>query len=150
MLKYLRIISLAALLLLGLGAVFAQDGEAEEVEPDVTIRLTTAIGAFDQGAFAFIGLDGDMEGVDNPDITVKVGDVVRVILVKDPADMMEHDFVIDEFGVQSDVLPAMGEEGDEVSVTFTATEAGEFEYYCSIIGHRDGGMYGNFIVEEAE
>ena len=141
--KFVKLL-LAMLLAAFVGSALAQD---EELTPTVEFTLNGGIGS--QG-FEWVGVGGEIDGVRNPDLNVKVGDVVRVILVKDPVDMMEHDFVIDEFGVQSDVLPAMAEEGDEVSVTFTATEAGEFEYYCSIIGHRDGGMYGNFIVEEAE
>lgn len=147
MFKHLRTIGLAALLLIGFGAVFAQD-DATEAEPDVTFRLTTALTPAEGVTFGFVGLDGDLEGVVNPDLVVKVGDVVRVVLVNAPADPMEHDFVIDEFGVHSDVLPSEGDEGLEVSVTFTVTEAGEFQYYCSLPGHVQGGMFGKFIVEE--
>lgn len=140
MFKQFRLIALAAALLFAAGTVFAQD---VEVEPDVTFVLSTGIGAYEQGAFAFLGTEGDLEGVDNPDLVVKVGDVVRVVLAS--GDGMEHDFLIDELGVESEITS-----GEEVSVTFTVTEEGTFQYYCSLPGHLQGGMFGNFIVEAAE
>lgn len=139
MFKPFRIIAAAAVLLLGLSAVFAQD----DAEADVTFNLSTAIGGFEQGAFAFMGTEGDLEGVDNPDLVVKVGQTVRVVLTVGP-DGMEHDFYLDEFDVASDSATP----GNDVVVTFVANEAGEYEYYCAIPGHREGGMYGKFIVEE--
>lgn len=140
MFKQFRFFALAAALLFAAGTAFAQDGEAE---PDVTFVLSTGLGAFDQGAFAFLGTEGDLEGVDNPDLVVKVGDVVRIVLAS--GDGMEHDFVIDELEVATEHTS-----GEEVSVTFTVTEEGTFQYYCSLPGHLAGGMYGNFIVEAAE
>lgn len=137
MFKRFKIIALAAALLFAAGSAIAQDAAAE---PDVTFVLSTGLGAFDQGAFAFLGTEGDLEGVDNPDLVVKVGDVVRIVLAS--GDGMQHDFVIDELDVATEVTS-----GEEVSVTFTVTEAGTFQYYCSLPGHIEGGMYGNFIVE---
>lgn len=139
MFKPFRIFAAAAVLLLGASAVMAQDAE----DADVTFNLSTAVGGFEQGAFAFMGTEGDLEGVDNPDLVVSVGDVVTIVLTVGP-DGMEHDFYLDEFDVASDVATP----GNDVTVTFTADEAGEYEYYCSIPGHRDGGMYGRFIVED--
>ncbi len=137
MFKRFKIIALAAALLFAAGTAVAQDAAAE---PDVTFVLSTGLGAFEQGAFAFLGTEGDLEGVDNPDLVVKVGDVVRIVLAS--GDGMEHDFVIDELDVATEVTS-----GEEVSVTFTVTEAGTFQYFCSLPGHLEGGMYGNFIVE---
>ncbi len=75
------------------------------------------------------------------EITVKKGDTVKIVLTS--ADMM-HDFVIDELNVASPVI----ESGDTGEVTFTATEAGEYEFYCSVGEHRAKGMVGTLIVEE--
>src|SRR5690625_4716686 len=139
MFKPFRIFAAAAVLLLGASAVMAQDAE----DADVTFNLSTAVGGFEQGAFAFMGTEGDLEGVDNPDLVVSVGDVVTIVLTVGP-DGMEHDFYLDEFDVASDEATP----GNDVTVTFTASEAGEYEYYCIIPGHREGGMYGKFIVED--
>ncbi len=54
-----------------------------------------------------------------------------------------HDWVIDEFDVQTDRV----QPGTKTSVTFVADEAGTFEYYCSVGSHRSHGMVGTLIVE---
>lgn len=143
MFKQFRLLALAATVLFAVaGTAFAQ---VTDEEPTVTFVLTTGLGAYEQGAFAFLGTEGELEGVDNPDLVVKVGDVVRVVLIS--GDAMRHDFRIDDLGVATEYTAS---QGDEVSVTFVVTEAGEFEYYCSEPGHQLGGMYGRFIVEAAE
>lgn len=38
--------------------------------------------------------------------------------------------------------------GEEAAVTFTPTEPGVYEFYCSVPGHRDAGMIGTLIVSE--
>lgn len=57
---------------------------------------------------------------------------------------MQHDFVIDELNVQSEVIPG----GSSTEVTFTPTEAGEYEFYCSVGNHRAQGMVGTLVVTE--
>ena len=54
-----------------------------------------------------------------------------------------HDWVLDEFNV---AIAATGS-GSSASVTFVASKAGTFEYYCSVGKHRQMGMKGNLIVE---
>ena len=57
--------------------------------------------------------------------------------------MLEHDWVVDDIeGAMIDVLQS----GEMASATFTAP-AGEYEYYCSVPGHREAGMVGKLIVE---
>lgn len=88
-------------------------------------------------AMAFEGVGGDIDGVINPDLTAETGDTVRITIIN--GDPMLHDFLIDEFGVNSGELH---EEGETVTVEFVVTQPGEFYYYCSIPGHRDIGMEG--------
>ena len=57
-------------------------------------------------------------------------------------DMM-HDFRIDELKVKTEIA----KNGETVEVTFTPTEAGSFEFYCSVGSHRAQGMVGKLIVE---
>ncbi|HNQ98466.1 MAG TPA: cupredoxin domain-containing protein [Trueperaceae bacterium] len=131
---------LAAVVAFGFGAAFAQDQE-----PTVEFTLHGGIGT---AGFQFTGVGGDIDGVVNPDLNVKVGDVVKVTIISDG---MEHDFVIDDLGVKSESV--MGAELS-VSVVFTVTEAGTFTYYCSTPGHAlpdlGIGMFGNFIVAAAD
>lgn len=132
---------LAMLLAAFVGSALAQD---EELTPTVEFTLAGGIGS--QG-FEWVGVGGDIDGVRNPDLNVKVGDVVKVTIIS--SDGMHHDFAIDELEVLSEPVTAQGE---EVSITFEVTEAGTFIYYCTTPGHAmpesNFGMFGNFIVGE--
>jgi nitrite reductase (NO-forming) len=132
---------LATVVAFAFGAAFAQD----EQTPTVEFTLHGGIGST---GFQFVGVGGDIDGVVNPDLNVKVGDVVKVTVISDG---MPHDFAIDALGVKSD--PAtVAEEG--VSIVFTVTEEGTYVYYCTTPGHAlpdvGVGMFGNFIVGAAE
>ena len=74
-------------------------------------------------------------------ITVKKGQKIKVVF---KANDMQHDFVIDKLDVRSQVVTA----GNTTEVEFTPTEAGEFEYYCSVGNHRAQGMVGTLTVTE--
>lgn len=73
-------------------------------------------------------------------IRVQEGQTVRITM--NAVDMM-HDFVIDELDVQSEII----REGEKTVIVFTPDQAGEFEFYCSVNGHRAAGMVGTLIVE---
>ena len=73
-------------------------------------------------------------------ITVQQGDKVRIVFKSLD---MQHDFDITELGVDSPVTVA----GETSEFEFTATQAGEFEYFCSVGQHRANGMVGTLIVE---
>ena len=75
------------------------------------------------------------------EIRVKLGESVKIKFTN--AGGM-HDFVIDEFNVKTKVLGS----GKTETVEFTADKLGEFEFYCSVAGHRQSGMFGKIIVEE--
>lgn len=74
-------------------------------------------------------------------MSVKKGDTVRITF-KNTQGM--HDFVIEEFDVNTEVIDGAGEE----VVEFVADEAGKFEYYCSVGNHRQMGMVGTLTVTE--
>ncbi len=74
------------------------------------------------------------------EIEVKKGDKVRIKVTNTKG---MHDFVIDEYGIKQET-PL-----DETTVIeFTADKAGEFVYYCSKPGHREGGQWGTLKVTE--
>lgn len=56
---------------------------------------------------------------------------------------MQHDFKIDDPEVYSGMLNG-GEESEEMVVNLPA---GEYEFYCTVPGHKEGGMVGTLIVE---
>lgn len=74
------------------------------------------------------------------EIKVKKGDKVKITYKNT---LGQHKFTLDEFNVKTKLLGA----GEEETVEFTADQTGEFEYYCSVPGHRQAGMKGMLIVE---
>lgn len=75
------------------------------------------------------------------EIRVKVGQTVKIVLTSTDG---FHDFVVDELNIASSRINT----GQTTEFTFTASEAGTFEYYCSVGSHRANGMIGSLIVEE--
>ncbi len=79
---------------------------------------------------------------DIKEIKVKKGDKVKIVL-KNKEGL--HDWVVDEFnGGKTKQLKA----GEEDTIEFVADKVGTFEYYCSVMKHRQMGMVGKLIVEE--
>lgn len=78
---------------------------------------------------------------DPPTIEATVGEDIEIVLT---ADDVLHDFTIDEFDAHVSV-----EVGETASGGFTASEPGEYTFYCSVPGHRDAGMEGTLVVDPA-
>lgn len=101
-------------------------GPTGEVDPMTGVRTIT----MEAGSFYY-----------TPNvIKVKKGETVRIVL--NSVDMM-HDFTIDELGVTSEAVKG----GESDTIEFVASEAGAFEYYCSVGEHRANGQVGTLIVE---
>lgn len=88
-----------------------------------------------------IDMTGEDFSFDPSEITVKKGETVKIVL---NAVDMPHDFVVDELDVRTEIA----QPGETVEVEFTPTEAGEYEYYCSVGNHRAQGMVGTLTVTE--
>ncbi len=73
-------------------------------------------------------------------ITVNKGETVRIVFTSENG---FHDFVLDQFGIRTEVLNSGGTD----TVEFVADQTGTFEYYCSVGSHRAMGMVGNLIVQ---
>lgn len=74
------------------------------------------------------------------EITIPADTDVTIMLPNKGASV--HNFNVDELDVHSGDAPG----GQTVSVTIKAP-AGEYEFYCSIPGHKESGMVGTLIVE---
>lgn len=109
-------------------------GSAPAGQPVTTYTLRMFIDGF-------VGVGGDIDGVKNPVLKARAGEIIKVDLIN--GDELEHDWVIDELGAHSDHVFAVGE---RTSATFTASKTGTFFYYCSVTGHRRAGMEGNIEV----
>ena len=105
-----------------------------------TVRFTLKTGVVD-GRMAFAGVGGAIDGKTDPDLTVKVGDVVEITLVD--GDSTQHDIVLPEFKIAS---AKVNSRTLQTKVVFNAEKEGIFAYYCSLPGHREAGMEGKLIV----
>lgn len=79
-----------------------------------------------------------MNGKDNPDLQVKVGDKVRIEFTSTEG---FHDWKVDEFAATSRVKAS-----ESTSIEFVADKVGTLEYYCSVGSHRQLGMKGKLVV----
>lgn len=73
-------------------------------------------------------------------ITVGLGDPVALELTSVD---IAHDLNVDAFDGH-----VYAEAGTTATGGFTASSAGEFDFYCSIPGHREAGMEGTLVVED--
>ena len=117
--------------------------DTEELKPTIEIQLVTVL--TDEG-FAYIGKGGQIDNVKNPVIRAKVGDVVKITIIKEDVDGIEHDFYIDGFNAH--VSQHVKKKGDIAEIIFKAEKPGRYSYYCTVPGHREAGMEGLIIVEE--
>jgi plastocyanin len=131
------LVTLIVLLFVGVGAFFLLSGSekvgsASEGNDNNGVKTFVMTGE----NFKFV-----MGGLDNPDIRVKKGDIVRIEFTSTQG---FHDWVVDEF----DAATIQIRDTDESTfVEFVADQTGTFEYYCSVGQHRANGMKGNLIVE---
>lgn len=142
------VLIIGAVVVLGMGASNTSDGtelatatSQPTVRPSPTALPTgSAQGASTSASVKTFNLEGKNFRFTPNEIKVNKGDKVKVVLkVAD----MQHDFVVDG----QDVRTKVGKAGETVEVEFTADEAGEFEFYCSVGTHRTQGMVGTLIVE---
>ncbi|HVN16671.1 MAG TPA: multicopper oxidase domain-containing protein, partial [Anaerolineales bacterium] len=130
-----KLFSIVALLAMALSAC---SGATSEKPQAISYSLTTGM---QDGKLVFIGQGGDIDGMVNPTLKANVGDTVNVTLTS--SDGMEHDISFPDFNVVSDHVSSQKK---SVTVTFSIDKPGSFKYFCTIPGHRQAGMEGNFEV----
>lgn len=133
------LIGLVILLVLGVGGYFLlnnseSNGNGNNISQNVGEESVKVFGV-DSSHLRFY-----INGVENPDITVKEGDHVRIEFSSSEG---FHDWVVDEFNARTERVNP----GSISSVEFVADKKGTFEYYCSVGQHRANGMKGKLIVE---
>lgn len=93
-----------------------------------------------QGGEAALNLEAQDIAWSETQLTVKPGDTITMT----NAGQLEHDFTVDELGIK-EVTPS---NGDTVTITIpNDAQPGEFEFYCSVPGHKEAGMVGTLTVE---
>jgi nitrite reductase (NO-forming) len=73
------------------------------------------------------------------EISLRAGEVVNLTVVNRGTTV--HDLVVPAAGIWL-VVPA----GRSVTTGFRADRPGEYEFYCSVPGHREAGMTGKIVV----
>jgi signal peptidase I len=130
------------------------DGSFDYLEVGVEINVTDS-GEYEISLWGLIGthieepstreftIEAFEYGFDPSTLVVNEGDRVNLRIVNEGN--TPHNFIIDELGVESDIINP----GDSAVVEFTADKVGQFIYYCSIPEHREQGMWGEIMVERS-
>lgn len=124
-------------------------GAAEEASGDDNTGNTSVVGSPEAGADQNAG--GDQAGAadhgvtstdnafDTDAIEAKPGDTIT--LTNDG--FAQHNLVIDELGIGTDLL----NNGQSMTITIPSDAApGEYEFYCSVPGHKESGMVGTITI----
>jgi nitrite reductase (NO-forming) len=93
------------------------------------------------GKMVFIGIGGDIAGVENPTLRANIGDRVEIALINGEGN--NHSIVFPDFKVESAHAAGLG---SSVSVAFTADKIGEFNYSSNPPGESKNDMQGKFVV----
>ena len=112
----------------------------------ITLEFTLQTIA-ENGKLAYIGIGGEIDGIVNPDLNVKQGDVVRIVLLN--GDGMPHDLFIPDFKTGTEYISKIGDK-TEIIFEVGGKQPGEYVYYCTVTGHRKAGQEGKLIVASAE
>ncbi len=104
-------------------------------------ELTTGLS---NGKMVFIGVGGDIAGVENPTLQANIGDRVEIALIN--GEGIDHSIMFPDFKVESARTAGLG---NRVKLTFTADKTGEFSYYSNPPGQSKNGMEGKFQVVDA-
>lgn len=124
------------LVLLAAAAPLAAQGQGQEQEAEAE-GIVDVTG--EDGEVKEITVQNDRLSYVQSEIRVNQGDTIRLTFENTGG---RHDWVLDEFDAATEVIRG----GESETIEFTADEAGEFEFYCSVPGHRQAGMWGTFVV----
>ncbi len=114
-------------------------GSAAPEPPAGTADRTYRLEAFMIGYF---GQGGEIDGRKNPVLHAHAGETVEIIMIN--GERMVHDVALRRHRARSEIIV---EKGAVTRVVFVA----QFNdtYYCTIPGHLEAGMAGEFVVIEA-
>ena len=94
-----------------------------------------------EGRMVYIGVGGAIDGKVNPVLTAAEGQVVELTLIN--GEGAEHDIVFPDQNARS---PRVTGKGASTTIAFRADKTGDFIYFCSVPGHQQAGMQGQFNV----
>lgn len=134
------------------------DDTAESASPPQAITLVATDIAYDMdrmeaGAGESIRLTLDNQGVLEHDFSITEIPLSGEAAAVDPAgEMAGHDMASDmahDMGHMTDqpAVHVAAPSGDQAGVEFTPATPGEYEFYCTVPGHREAGMRGILVVQ---
>ncbi len=95
------------------------------------------------GKFIFLGVDGNINGLENPILKTKTGEKITVILIN--SGQGQHDIVFPDLNVQTSIV---SKKGETTSISFTTPDKNiALRYYDST--HEKLGMRGVLLVGDA-
>lgn len=115
-----------------------QAAPSAEYIPDARYTLRSGIA---EGRMVYIGVGGSIEGKVNPVLTAAESQVVQLTLIN--GEGAEHDIVFPDQDARS---PRVTGRGASTTIALRATKSGDFIYFCSVPGHQQAGMQGQFVV----
>jgi nitrite reductase (NO-forming) len=117
--------------------------EAAEDSPATTGKLVeyAFTSRLENGQMQFVGEGGSIDGKVNPTLTANVGDTLRVTLTS--GEGVEHNISFPDFNVTSQNVVGVGE---STTIEFLVDKGGSLTYICSVPGHKEAGMAGQFEV----
>jgi nitrite reductase (NO-forming) len=116
---------------------FASLAAAKE-EPSVSYTLVTSSA---EGQMAFVGLGGEIDGLTNPDLPARPGNLVEITLIN--GDGQAHDITIPGLKVESDTV---SQKGSSTTIRFEVEQNALYRYASSQAGHVEAGMEGRIVV----
>ncbi|WP_245288040.1 copper-containing nitrite reductase [Bradyrhizobium sp. Ec3.3] len=116
----------------------AAPGPSVTYIPDARYTLRSGIA---EGRMVYIGEGGEIDGKVNPVLTAVEGQVVQLTLIN--GEGAQHDIA---FPDQNTTSPRVTGKGASTTIAFRADKSGDFVYFCSVPGHRQAGMEGQFLV----
>lgn len=116
-------------------------------------------GTKSSGPVETVDLTANAMAFGSKELTLEKGKTYK--LVFNNSDAVEHDFAIDKIPVKITAeghdgghgsskkadLHVHADAGKTESVEFTPTEIGTYNFYCTVVGHKDAGMVGQLVVK---
>ncbi len=125
-----------------IGHLTVQEGSASGGQEQAAATAEEGTAAASGGGEAVTVTAMDALQFDPSEIEAAPGQDIHVV----NGGAMQHDFIIDELGIGTDLLNG----GDEQTITVPDdAEVGQsYKYYCSVPGHRQAGMEGTITIVE--
>ena len=125
-------------------AACGDDDEDEGTTAETTTEETTEAGGGDTGGGGTVAVSAAADGslaFDQTELTASAGPTAFEF--DNPASL-GHDFCLEQDGSEVGCTEVITESSDTLDADL---ETGEYTYYCSVSGHREGGMEGTLTVE---